>query len=138
MWCKRGYVLPIYVSIYFGVKGNSLINFRGYFSIVFWEFYRFSLWHWMDCGTMLVSLALSFFVTAIVFFLYAFGFPCFFFLFQFFFLLFIALQVLTIFNRWVSFQSTARYSNGWWVIVFFHIVDGDGICCPRIIFYISK
>jgi hypothetical protein len=61
---------------------------------------------------MLVSLALSFFVTAIVFFLYAFGFPCFFFLFQFFFLLFIALQVLTIFNRWVSFQSTARYSNG--------------------------
>ncbi len=27
MWCESDYVLPSYVDLYFGVKGDSLMNF---------------------------------------------------------------------------------------------------------------
>ncbi len=90
----------------------------------------------MDHGTLLILLPLSFFVATIVFSFYTFFFLTFFS--PFFFLgLFIVLQVLMISSQSISFQSGIGY-YGWNVIVFYHVVDGDGVYYLRIILCISK
>ncbi len=110
----------------------------GYFSTVSWEFYRIFLWRWMDRGTLLISLSLSLFVIAIIFSLYAFGFSLVFLFASIFFLVVHYIASVNDLQSIGFFSSDVGDLDGWWVIVFFHLVGSDGIGCPLIIFYISK